>query len=203
MIATHSRMASIAVVLLACVLTTTVHAAPPSKVSNPDFTKGEPIPEGATHDWNLGPTGARGWIYSNKLETSQARQIMVTKVDPGSPADGILRPGDVILGAAGHLFKSDPRTELGQAIGTAEASSGRLVLINWRDGRRKRVTVKLPVLGRYAATAPFETPVACAARGCEYRAGACRYKKQQHDGASAPTESAPSPTTNITTVPIL
>jgi S1-C subfamily serine protease len=93
-------MASIAATLLACVLATTVHAAPPSKVSNPDFTKGEPIPEGATHDWNLGPTGARGWIYSNKLETSQARQIMVTKVDPGSPADGILRPGDVILGAA-------------------------------------------------------------------------------------------------------
>ena len=143
-------------ILFATALAAPAAAAPPSKVSNPDFTKGDMIPEGATHDWNLGPTGARGWMYSNKLETSEARQIMVTKVDPGSPADGILRPGDVILGAAGRLFKSDPRTELGQAIGTAEVSSGRLVLINWRDGRRKRVTVKLPVLGRYAATAPFD-----------------------------------------------
>ncbi|MFB0987038.1 MAG: DUF6288 domain-containing protein [Phycisphaerales bacterium] len=169
MIATHHRMASIAATLLACVLVTMVHAAPPSKVSNPDFTKGEPIPEGATHDWNLGPTGARGWMYSNKLETSEARQVMVTSVAPGSPADGILRPGDVILGAAGRLFKSDPRTELGQAIGTAEASSGRLVLINWRDGRRKRVTVKLPVLGRYAATAPFDCRKSTQIfeRGCE------------------------------------
>ncbi|MCP4066833.1 MAG: PDZ domain-containing protein [Phycisphaeraceae bacterium] len=131
-------------------------AAPPSKVSNPDFTKGESIPEGATHDWNLGPTGARGWMYSNKLETSEARQIMITTVDPGSPADGVLAPGDVILGAGGRLFKTDPRTEFGQAVGLAEKSSGRLVLIRWRDGRRTRVAVKLPTLGRYAATAPFD-----------------------------------------------
>ncbi len=131
-------------------------AAPPSKVSNPDFTKGESIPEGATHDWNLGPTGARGWMYSNKLETSEARQIMVTTVDPDSPADGVLAPGDVILGAGGRLFKTDPRTEFGQAVGLAEKSSGRLVLIRWRDGRRTRVAVKLPTLGRYAATAPFD-----------------------------------------------
>ncbi|RPG13843.1 MAG: acetylesterase [Phycisphaera sp. TMED9] len=153
-----SRSILIVLAVMGGLLSTSVIAAPPSKVSNPDFTKGEAIPEGATHDWNLGPTGARGWMYSNKLETSEARQIMVTEVDPGSPADGVLKPGDVILGAAGRLFKTDPRTELGRAIGIAEASSGRLVLINWRDGRRKRVTVKLPVLGRYASTAPFDCP---------------------------------------------
>ena len=67
----------------------------------PDFTAGDTIPEGAKHDWNLGPTGARGWIYSNKLETTQARQILVTQVREGSPADGVLKPGDVILGLAG------------------------------------------------------------------------------------------------------
>ena len=56
-----------------------VHAAPagpPSQVENPDFTRGETVPEGATHDWNLGPTGARGWMYSNRLETSEARQVL-------------------------------------------------------------------------------------------------------------------------------
>ena len=153
-------MIQITIVALVIALTSTTpgSAAPPSKVANPDFTKGEPIPEGATHDWNLGPTGARGWMYSNKLETSEARQIRVTTVDRGSPADGVLEPGDVILGAGGRLFKTDPRTELGRAIGLAEKSSGRLVLINWRDGRRKRVTVKLPTLGRYAVTAPFDCP---------------------------------------------
>ncbi|MFM1889780.1 MAG: hypothetical protein RLZZ565_537, partial [Planctomycetota bacterium] len=30
------------------------------ELPNPDFTRGETVPEGATHDWNLGPTGARG-----------------------------------------------------------------------------------------------------------------------------------------------
>ena len=58
-------------------------AESPSTTANPDFTQGDQIPEGATHDWNLGPTGARGWMYSNKMETSEARQIYVTKVDRG------------------------------------------------------------------------------------------------------------------------
>ena len=34
----------------------------PATMDNPDFTQGGQIPAGATHDWNLGPTGARGWI---------------------------------------------------------------------------------------------------------------------------------------------
>ena len=132
-----------------------LQAGPQAASEIPDFTDGDSIPEKATHDWNLGPTGARGWMYSNKLETSEARQIMITSVEPDSPADGILEPGDVILGAGGRLFKFDPRTELGQAISNAEAFNGRLNLVRWRDGRRGRATLQLPVFGRYAATAPF------------------------------------------------
>ena len=49
-----------------------------SSNKNPDFTKGDSIPEGAKHDWNLGPTGARGWMFSRKLETREARQIRVS-----------------------------------------------------------------------------------------------------------------------------
>ena len=41
-----------------------------------------------SHDWNLGPTGARGRIWADKLETTPARQILITRVDAGSPADG-------------------------------------------------------------------------------------------------------------------
>ena len=70
-------------------------AAPRGQMPNPDFTKGEKIPEGARHDWTLGATGARGWMYSNRLETSEARQIAITRVDKGSPADGVLEVGDV------------------------------------------------------------------------------------------------------------
>ena len=29
----------------------------------PDLTKGDKIPKGAKHDWNLGPTGLRGWMF--------------------------------------------------------------------------------------------------------------------------------------------
>jgi len=47
------------------------------------------------HDWNLGPIGARGWIWGWKLETINSRQILITEMDKGSPADGVLEVGDV------------------------------------------------------------------------------------------------------------
>lgn len=135
---------------------TATEAAPPSKTANPDFTQGDQVPEGATHDWNLGPTGARGWMYSNKMETSEARQIYVTQVEYGSPAEGVLQPGDVILGIAGRPFAYDPRTELGKAVGAAEAGDGILSMIRWREGETTTATVQLPVLGAYSPTAPFD-----------------------------------------------
>jgi hypothetical protein len=120
----------------------------------PDFTKGEPVPEGFAKDWNLGPTGARGWMYSDRMVTSDARQILVTKVDPGSPADGVLAAGDVILGCSGKPFSYDPRTEFGKAITTAE-TDGKLPLTRWRAGKEEAVTLTLPVLGKYSDTAPY------------------------------------------------
>jgi len=124
----------------------------------PDFTRGDSIPQHADHDWNLGPTGARGWMFSDRLVTSDARQIAITTVAQGSPADGILAPGDVLLGIGNTNFASDPRTELGKAITAAEstAGGGKLQLLRWRAGKAATVTLKLPVLGNYAATAPFD-----------------------------------------------
>lgn len=135
-------------------------AAPTKTVLPPDFTKGDAIPAGATHDWNLGATGARGWMYSDKLMTTDARQVFITKVEEKSPADGVLLVGDVILGVSGKLFSYDPRTELGKAITLAEqeASRGELSLIRWRGGKTENVTLKLPVLGSYSATAPYDCP---------------------------------------------
>ncbi|MCA9299374.1 MAG: hypothetical protein KDA28_09920, partial [Phycisphaerales bacterium] len=139
------------------------------KAAPPDLTKGEPIPEGATHDWNLGPTGARGWMYSERMETDLARQIAITSVEPGSPASGILQKGDVILGIGNEAFQFDPRVEFGRAIGVAEATNGRLTLRRWRLGREERVVVPLPVMGRYSATAPFDCPKSARIfeEGCE------------------------------------
>ena len=124
----------------------------------PDFTRGDKIPEGAKHDWNLGATGLRGWIFCDQLVTSDARQIVVTQVEKGSPAEGVLAIGDVILGVGGKPFSHDPRTELGKALTLAEseAGQGQLTLTRWRTGRSEEVTLKLPVLGTYSATAPFD-----------------------------------------------
>jgi hypothetical protein len=123
----------------------------------PDFTKGDAIPAKAKHDWNLGPTGLRGWMFCDKMVTSDARQIAVTKVEKGSPADGVVAVGDVILGVGGKAFSFDPRTELGRAITMAEAAGGgKLTLTRWRAGKAEEVVVKLAVLGDYSATAPFD-----------------------------------------------
>ncbi len=124
----------------------------------PDFTAGDPIPDGMTHDWNLGPTGARGWMYSQKMVTSDARQIKITQVATDSPAADVLSVGDVILGVAGQPFSFDPRTEFGQAINAAEGSDreGKLKLTRWRDGQIVEVTIQLPVLGSYSKTAPYD-----------------------------------------------
>jgi len=125
---------------------------------NPDLTKGEPIPSGSKHDWNLGATGARGWMYCDTKVTSDARQIAITEVATGSPADGVLKVGDVILGVAGKPFSYDPRTEFGKALTQAESSkgAGKLTLIRWSDGKQDEPVVMLPVLGDYSATAPYD-----------------------------------------------
>lgn len=136
-------------------------AGPAQKdVAIPDFTKGDVIPAGANHDWNLGATGVRGWMYCDQMSTTDARQIYITKVHQNSPADGILAVGDVILGVGGERFAYDPRTEFGKALTNAEseAGAGNLSLIRWRDGQTGTVTLKLPVLGTYSATAPYECP---------------------------------------------
>ena len=121
----------------------------------PDFTK-----EGKTdgsHDWTLGPTGARGWMYAWK-HTGDSRQILITEVAKGSPADGVLQKDDVILGVAGKPFADDARIQLARAIMVAEqnASKGVLKLLRWRAGKTENVEIKLPVLGTYSPTAPYD-----------------------------------------------
>lgn len=143
------------------VWTSGVTAAPGGKsMPNPDLTKGDPIPEGATHDWNLGALGARGWMFTEGFETTQARQIAITSVDPDGPAADVLEVGDVILGVANTPFSYDPRVEFGKALTQAEteAGGGKLSMIRFRDGKAVTVVATLPVLGTYSPTAPFDCP---------------------------------------------
>ncbi|WDE97321.1 DUF6288 domain-containing protein [Lentisphaera profundi] len=121
----------------------------------PDLTQGGAVPARDAKDWNLGPTGARGWIYSDKYSTSEARQIYVTSVEKSSPAYKILLVGDVIIGIGKSKFQDDPRRTLGRAITQAEARNGILALLIWRQNKIASINLKLKVLGKYSATSPF------------------------------------------------
>lgn len=124
------------------------------------------------HDWNLGPTGARGWMWAWKLETTDARQILVTEVAPGAPADGVLAIGDVILGVGSAPFDRDRRRALGDAITAAESArgGGELRLLRWRADEREVVTLELPVLEDYGTSAPWDCAKSGATleRACEH-----------------------------------
>ena len=124
----------------------------------PDFTRGGQKDD--SHDWTLGPTGARGWVYGWKGQTADARQILVTAVAQGSPADGILSAGDVILGVGAERFSDDARIQFARAIMAAEEEKSRGVLrfIRWRKGETKTVELQLRVMGTYSDTAPFDCP---------------------------------------------
>ena len=124
---------------------------------NPDFTQGGTTD--GSHDWTLGATGARGWIYAFK-HTGDARQILITKVARQSPADGVLEVDDVILGVEGKLFDDDARIQFTRALMRAEQheSRGVLKLVRWRSGDTENVEIAIPVKGRYSDTAPYGCP---------------------------------------------
>lgn len=142
-----------------------VHSAPPP--APPDLTQASEIDRKLTY--NLGATGMRGWIYSKPAShfdglqgrtTALSRQILVTHVGPGSPADGRVKVDDVLLGVNGKAFADDARKSLAMAIQVAEqeAQQGALRLLVWRKGKTAEVMLPLPVLGTYAWTAPYRCP---------------------------------------------
>lgn len=95
---------------------------------------------------HLGPTGMFG--------VTTPKNITIVKVEPGSPADGIVKPGDIITAAGGIPFNDKTRQQLAAAIDLAE-STGKLTLTR-KDGTT--VDIPLPVLGTYAETAPYNCP---------------------------------------------
>lgn len=131
----------------------------------PDLTKDiQSIDRELTY--NLGATGLRGWIYTkaaDNLDAAQgrttlaSRQILVTHVGTGSPADGVVKVDDVILGADGRLFNDDARKSFAMAIQQAEteAKGGVLKLTVSRGGQVQELSIKLAVMGTYSDTAPW------------------------------------------------
>jgi len=133
----------------------------------PDLTQSDKVDRTLTY--NLGATGLRGWIYTkpaNYLDslqgrtTAASRQILVTHVGAKSPADGVMKVDDVILGVGGKLFTDDARKSMAVAIQEAEneANGGILKLTRWRAGKTEETQLKLGVMGTYSDTAPYDCP---------------------------------------------
>jgi hypothetical protein len=108
---------------------------------------------------NLGPTGARAVLTE--------RTFVVRYLFKGSPGDGRLRPGDVILGAFGkpfssHTFGGEPHgyegpiMDLGEAIERAEGKDGRLPLTVVRGSETLEVALALEPIGTFAPTFPLQ-----------------------------------------------
>ena len=142
------------------------HSAAAQPANAPqDLTENREVDRAFTY--NLGATGLRGWIYSKPTThfdglqgrtTAASRQILITHVGAGSPAEGTIRVDDVILGAGGQLFTFDARKSMALAIQEAEkeVNQGRMKLTLWRAGTVAEATIRLAVLGHYADTAPYE-----------------------------------------------
>ena len=122
---------------------------------------GSDFAAGAEHDWNLGATGLRGSMHCDKLVTTDARDITITRVETGSPADGVFVVGDSILGVDGKPFSQDPRTEMGRALTLAESEAGEgdLHLTRSREGRSEEEPPDLRSRSRSPPEPGFFLPV--------------------------------------------
>ena len=133
----------------------------------PELAHGSKVDRNQTY--NLGATGLRGWIHTQPLThfdglqgrtTTASRQILVTHVGAKSPADGVVKVDDVIVGVGGKLFGDDARKSIAVAIQEAEkeANGGILKLTVSRAGKSEEVQLKLKVMGTYSDTAPWDCP---------------------------------------------
>ncbi|MDZ4829003.1 MAG: DUF6288 domain-containing protein [Phycisphaerae bacterium] len=125
-------------------------AAPP-----PDMTRGEK--KTGDPDWNLGPTGAKGWIFAREFDTSEARQILIGSVAKGSPAEEVLKPGDVIVGVGDKPFDADARRAFAEALAAAESEAGHgsLTLLRWREGTVSSIAIALEPRKSFSGTSPW------------------------------------------------
>lgn len=120
---------------------------------------------------NLGPTGIRARIYPEKPKHLVVKYVFQ---DKDSPAKGLVNIEDVIVGANGKKFKTShrfgrnltggggwdgPMMELAGHLEDSQGTDGKLKLMVWPKGEQKdekEVIVPLKVVGRFAATFPYD-----------------------------------------------
>lgn len=99
---------------------------------------------------HIGPTGILARV-------EKGVKVTVTGTRDASPAAGKFKKGEVILGVNGKSLKGlNPYVVLGSAITEAEAGDGTMVFdLDSKAGKRK-VTIKIPVLGSYGDNWPVD-----------------------------------------------
>mgnify|MGYP002622065131 CR=1 FL=1 len=110
--------------------------APERPANLPDLTKGDPVPPGGKFPpptWTLGPTG----IVATFAGGFPGDQLQVQNTLKGSPSEGKLQWGDVLVGMNGRKFEVGG--QLAELIGNAiieaekEENGGRISFMVWRD----------------------------------------------------------------------
>lgn len=163
----------LAAVFVCCFLVATAHG------QAPDLTTTDLASIDTSRNYNLGPTGLRGWIHVERtyngivyrgidgsMTDIQPYQVLVTSVGTNTPASGVLQTNDVLLGVnTGFnnlpvpLFTNDTRHAIGLAIGAAEAADGWMNFRVWRAGVTSDVSIRLFITNlAYSATAPYNCP---------------------------------------------
>jgi hypothetical protein len=157
-------MKKFVITALCASLTVTVLAANMPGSKAPDLAKGgKLIIQGG---WRSGWVGPLGIFCGMNKPGTLIDQLLIEQIEKGSPADGILEVGDVILGADGTGASTVPQFEskewpmipIADAINEAEARNPALLkLLVWRPKNRpkpaatKQVAGKVPTLDEIEA----------------------------------------------------
>jgi hypothetical protein len=112
----------------------------------------QPKPENHKEMGHIGPTGILAFVEVGVKVTIEGTR-------PGSPAEGKVQAGEVILGVNGQSLKGhNPYEVLGKAITHAEASDGKLVFDLESKSGNRQVTITIPVLGAWGKNWPVDCP---------------------------------------------
>jgi len=83
--------------------------------------------------------------------------LPVESMHTGAPAEGLFKKNDLLIGVNGTAFKGkNAFVVVGTAITRAEAADGKLVFDVVSGKEKKKVTVTIPVLGKYSDTWPLD-----------------------------------------------
>jgi hypothetical protein len=112
----------------------------------------QPKPQNHKEMGHIGPTGILAFVEVGVNVTIEGAR-------PGSPAEGKVRAGELILGVNGQPLKGlNPYEVLGKAITQAEASDGKLVFDLESKSGTRQVTITIPVLGAWGENWPVDCP---------------------------------------------